>query len=120
MKALFPTRRVQRVRHETRPRRGLQVVRREAAAMGRLRQVVLNEKGLPPETVRINAYWKKGDSGFHETLVNPVEQPPQRETTGARKLLAFAHQRVNTPPSQELTQTLYEIITDKLSSHGAS
>ncbi|HEY5953957.1 MAG TPA: hypothetical protein VIT18_06305, partial [Terrimicrobiaceae bacterium] len=44
---------------------------RKLPRSGRLRQVVLNEKDLPPETVRINAYSKEGDSGFHETLVNP-------------------------------------------------
>lgn len=91
MKAVFPTRRVQRVRHETRPRRGLHVVSREAAAMWRPRQVVLDEKGLPPETVRITAYWKERDSGFHETLVTAAKQPPRREAPGVRGNSSLSH-----------------------------
>jgi hypothetical protein len=59
--------------------------------MGRLRQVVLNEKGIPPETVRINAYWKEGDSGFHETLVNPAEQSPRREEPDAARNSSLSH-----------------------------
>ena len=81
---------------------------------------MLNEKGLPPESVRISVSWKEGDSAFHETLANTAEQPARRETPGARGNFSLRTTMREHATSQELTQTLYEIITDKLSSHGAS
>jgi NADPH-dependent ferric siderophore reductase len=36
--------------------------------MAALRQVLLQDKGLPKEAARIAAYWKQGASDFHERL----------------------------------------------------
>ncbi len=46
----------------------------EAATMARLRKILVEEKGVSRETMRIGAYWKQGDSDFHETLVTPSGQ----------------------------------------------
>jgi NADPH-dependent ferric siderophore reductase len=40
----------------------------EAAAMARLRRVLVDEKGLAKEAMRVAAYWKRGASGHHENL----------------------------------------------------
>ncbi|QBK04827.1 siderophore-interacting protein [Hylemonella gracilis] len=40
----------------------------EAASMATLRQVLLQDKGLPKEAARIAVYWKQGASDFHERL----------------------------------------------------
>ncbi|MES3003325.1 MAG: siderophore-interacting protein [Pseudomonadota bacterium] len=40
----------------------------EAATMKRLRDVLLIDKQLPRECVRVAAYWKRGASSHHETL----------------------------------------------------
>lgn len=40
----------------------------EAAAMARLRDVWVNERGLPRSHVKVSAYWKPGAEGFHENL----------------------------------------------------
>lgn len=40
----------------------------EAAAMARLRAVLLQEKGHPKEAMKVAVYWKQGASDFHETL----------------------------------------------------
>ncbi|WP_332875858.1 siderophore-interacting protein [Massilia sp. S19_KUP03_FR1] len=40
----------------------------EAAMMRRVRDVLVAEKGLPKEAMRISAYWKQGAADFHEDL----------------------------------------------------
>jgi NADPH-dependent ferric siderophore reductase len=40
----------------------------EAASMAALRQVLLQDKGLPKEAARVAVYWKQGASDFHERL----------------------------------------------------
>jgi NADPH-dependent ferric siderophore reductase len=40
----------------------------EASAMARLRQVLLDEKAHPRESMRVAAYWKRGVSEHHEDL----------------------------------------------------
>jgi NADPH-dependent ferric siderophore reductase len=40
----------------------------EAATMATLREVLLQDKGLPKEAARIAAYWKQGASDFHARL----------------------------------------------------
>jgi NADPH-dependent ferric siderophore reductase len=40
----------------------------EAACMARLRDILLNERGLPRSHVKVSAYWKPGASDFHEDL----------------------------------------------------
>ena len=40
----------------------------EAALMRRVRDVLVNDKALPKEAMRVSAYWKQGAADFHETL----------------------------------------------------
>ena len=40
----------------------------EAAAMARLRGILIEGKAHPREALRIAAYWKRGASDFHEDL----------------------------------------------------
>lgn len=40
----------------------------EAAAMARVRAVLVGEKGHPREALRVSAYWKRGASDYHENL----------------------------------------------------
>lgn len=40
----------------------------EATLMARLREILLAEKGLPKEAMRVAAYWRHGASDFHEQL----------------------------------------------------
>ncbi|GAA6141618.1 siderophore-interacting protein [Hydrogenophaga sp. 5NK40-0174] len=40
----------------------------EAGTMAKLREVLINERGLPRTHVKASAYWKPGAEGFHETL----------------------------------------------------
>lgn len=40
----------------------------EAATMARARDLLLNEKRHPLEAMRVSAYWKAGERGFHENL----------------------------------------------------
>lgn len=40
----------------------------EASAMARLRDVLLEDKQLPRETIKVAAYWKAGAADHHETL----------------------------------------------------
>ena len=40
----------------------------EAAEMARVRDLLLGEKGHPREAARVAAYWRRGDSAFHENL----------------------------------------------------
>jgi NADPH-dependent ferric siderophore reductase len=40
----------------------------EASCMADMRQVLLDEKRHPRETLRVAAYWKRGASEFHENL----------------------------------------------------
>lgn len=40
----------------------------EAAAMGRLREILVQEKGLQIEAMRVAAYWKRGASSYHVNL----------------------------------------------------
>lgn len=46
----------------------------EAAAMARLRDVLLNDKRHPKEAMRVAAYWKRGVSDHHDELSQPA--PP--------------------------------------------
>ncbi|MDE1170678.1 MAG: siderophore-interacting protein [Verrucomicrobium sp.] len=41
----------------------------EASAMLAARHLFLEERGLPPASARIAAYWKKDSAGYHENLV---------------------------------------------------
>ena len=43
----------------------------ESAAMARLRDIVLVEKGHPREAARVAAYWRRGAADFHEDLTRP-------------------------------------------------
>ena len=40
----------------------------EAAMMRRVRDVLVDEKALPKEAMRISAYWKQGAADFHEDI----------------------------------------------------
>jgi NADPH-dependent ferric siderophore reductase len=40
----------------------------EAAMMKRVRDVLVDDKALPKEAMRISAYWKQGAADFHEDL----------------------------------------------------
>lgn len=40
----------------------------EAATMARVRDLLLHDKGHPKEAARISAYWRAGQSDFHEDL----------------------------------------------------
>ena len=40
----------------------------EAQAMKRLREVLVREKALPKEAMRVSAYWKRSATGHHENL----------------------------------------------------
>jgi NADPH-dependent ferric siderophore reductase len=41
----------------------------EAQAMRRLREVLVEDKGLPKDAMRVSAYWKRGVADHHEDLV---------------------------------------------------
>jgi hypothetical protein len=57
--------------------------------MWRLRQVVLNEKGLPPESVRISVSWKEGDSAFHGTSPTRPNNLPDEKHRGCEETPRF-------------------------------
>jgi NADPH-dependent ferric siderophore reductase len=40
----------------------------EAAMMRRVRDVLVDEKALPKEAMRVSAYWKQGAADFHEDI----------------------------------------------------
>lgn len=40
----------------------------EAAAMSKLRAILVAEKGMPKESMRVAAYWKRGASSYHLNL----------------------------------------------------
>jgi len=40
----------------------------EASVMTRLREILLRDKGIPKEAMRVAAYWKRGASSFHQNL----------------------------------------------------
>jgi len=33
--------------------------------------MLVEKKGLIPERMRVAAYWRRGEAGFHETLASP-------------------------------------------------
>ena len=50
------------------PREGCAWAAGEAAAMRSLREVLVADKALPKEAMRVSAYWKRGAGGHHEDL----------------------------------------------------
>lgn len=40
----------------------------EAGAMRQLREVLVQEKSVAKDTMRVSAYWKRGETGHHENL----------------------------------------------------
>lgn len=45
----------------------------EAGTMARLRQVLIDERAHPRESLKVAAYWKPGASDFHDNLDRPVD-----------------------------------------------
>lgn len=46
----------------------------EAATMARVRHLLIDERGLPKNSLRVAAYWKQGAADFHEDLNHPLSE----------------------------------------------
>jgi len=51
----------------------------EASMMKRVRAIMADEKGHPKDAMRIAAYWRQGQSSFHEELSQPAAPSPDTE-----------------------------------------